>query len=184
MGRISGRDAGATRRMVLDAAAALVASHGVEASLDAIAERSGVSKGGLKYHFPSKEALLCALAEDQLLSFRHEVNARLTDADTAPGRLTRAYVRTMLDVLTEPAGMTEKHLLMAQLSTVAAVRTPCREDADWWDTAVANDGIDPTTAALVVAAADGLASAPLWGADYTPEQLARIGARLEQLTRE
>ena len=32
-------------------------------SLDAVAQRAGVSKGGLLYHFPSKARLLKALVE-------------------------------------------------------------------------------------------------------------------------
>ncbi|MDR2255994.1 MAG: TetR/AcrR family transcriptional regulator [Arthrobacter sp.] len=183
MGRISGRDAETTRRLVLDAAAAQFAAHGAEASIDSIAERAGVSKGGLKYHFASKEALLRAVAVDQLLTFRAEVQELRDPSDAAAGALTRAYLRATLVALAQPDLMCEKHALMAQLSTVPAVQEACREDAAWWDAAVAADGIDPTTAALVVAAADGLAAAPLWGAAYTQEQLERLGERLEEMTR-
>ncbi|RII42493.1 TetR family transcriptional regulator [Galactobacter valiniphilus] len=183
MGRISGRDAEATRRLVLDAAARRFGSHGIEASLDSIAELAGVSKGGLKYHFASKDALLRALAEDQLLEFRAEVHSFIREGDDGPGRLTRAYVAATLDALTNADAMLEKHALMAQLSTVPVVREACREDAAWWDAAIAADGTDPVTAALVVAAADGLAAAPLWGAEYAPELLAQIGERLVDMTR-
>mgnify|MGYP005983224477 CR=1 FL=1 len=183
MGRISGRDAEATRRLVLDAAARRFASHGIEASLDSIAALAGVSKGGLKYHFASKDALLRALAEDQLLEFREEVASFIREGDESPGRLARAYVAATLDALTNADAMLEKHALMAQLSTVPVVREACRADAAWWDAAIADDGVDPVTAALVVAAADGLAAAPLWGASYPPELLAQIGERLVEMTR-
>ena len=54
----------ATRRKLLAAAAAVVAKQGaMAASLDAIAERAGLTKGAVYSNFESKAALLEALAE-------------------------------------------------------------------------------------------------------------------------
>jgi AcrR family transcriptional regulator len=51
-----------TRAEILDAAEAVIAEHGAgHLTLDAVAEHAGISKGGLLYNFPSKEALLKAL---------------------------------------------------------------------------------------------------------------------------
>lgn len=48
----------------MDAFEALLIEVGERAAtLDAVAKRAGVSKGGLLYHFPSKEALITALLE-------------------------------------------------------------------------------------------------------------------------
>ena len=58
------------RAAALDAADALLSEHGLAAfTLEAVAARAGISKGGLLYHFPTKEALLSdlmrrCLAED------------------------------------------------------------------------------------------------------------------------
>lgn len=47
------------KETILDAAEAVVSEQGaVHLTLDAVAQRAEVSKGGLLYHFPSKEALL------------------------------------------------------------------------------------------------------------------------------
>jgi AcrR family transcriptional regulator len=55
------RSSGA-REAALAAADALLSEGGVAAfTLDAVAARAGISKGGLLYHFPTKEALLAAL---------------------------------------------------------------------------------------------------------------------------
>ncbi|MEE2569870.1 TetR/AcrR family transcriptional regulator [Pseudarthrobacter sp. J64] len=57
------------RDAVLDAFESLLIEVGERAAtLDAVAGRAGVSKGGLLYHFPNKEALISALLErlDQL----------------------------------------------------------------------------------------------------------------------
>ena len=59
----SGRYSGGVRRGdLLDAAEALLSEQGGRGlTLSAVAERAGVSKGGLLYHFPSKEALVQGL---------------------------------------------------------------------------------------------------------------------------
>ncbi|MCX5496899.1 helix-turn-helix domain containing protein, partial [Kaistia dalseonensis] len=45
-------------------------------SLEAVAERAGISKGGLLYHFPTKQALLSGLVEAHLSGI--EASAGLT----------------------------------------------------------------------------------------------------------
>lgn len=51
-----------SKEAILDAAEAVVIESGAShMTLDAVAQRSGVSKGGLIYHFPAKEALLEAM---------------------------------------------------------------------------------------------------------------------------
>jgi AcrR family transcriptional regulator len=53
-----------SREKILDAAAELVGEIGAgRLTLDAVAERSGLSKGGLLYNFPSKDALLQAMIQ-------------------------------------------------------------------------------------------------------------------------
>src|SRR3954471_11173426 len=53
-----------TRERILDAAAELVSEVGSgRLTLDAVAERAGLSKGGLLYNFPTKEALLQGMVE-------------------------------------------------------------------------------------------------------------------------
>lgn len=53
-----------SRNRILDAAAEIVAEVGAgKMTLEAVAERAGLSKGGLLYNFPSKDALLQAMVE-------------------------------------------------------------------------------------------------------------------------
>jgi len=61
-----------SRSAILDAATGLVHEIGAKhLTLDAVAARAGVSKGGLLYHFPSKEDLLTAMVQlhmDELMA--------------------------------------------------------------------------------------------------------------------
>jgi AcrR family transcriptional regulator len=63
------------RERLLDAAERVVAESGAtHLTLDAVAKSAGVSKGGLLYHFPTKEALL----EGMLARHFHDVDAEVS----------------------------------------------------------------------------------------------------------
>ena len=62
---------GPARERVLEAAERVVSDIGAaRLTLDSVAQAAGVSKGGLLYHFPSKESLLSALAQRYVDSMR------------------------------------------------------------------------------------------------------------------
>src|SRR3954470_23063844 len=53
-----------SRDRILDAAGEIVGEVGAgKLTLDAVAQRAGLSKGGLLYNFPSKDALLSGMLE-------------------------------------------------------------------------------------------------------------------------
>src|SRR5215469_14026355 len=66
------------RDRLLDAAERVVAESGAtHLTLDAVAKSAGVSKGGLLYHFPSKEALLEGMLSRHFQDVDAEVSRRL-----------------------------------------------------------------------------------------------------------
>jgi AcrR family transcriptional regulator len=83
-----------TRAQILAAAAELAKEKGAaHISIEAIAQRAGLSKGGLLYHFPKKDALIQALVEQHLA----EVEAELAGAEATNGHhrsnaVARAFV--------------------------------------------------------------------------------------------
>jgi AcrR family transcriptional regulator len=84
--RAEGVDA---RRALLDAAARVFASRGFrDASVDAIAQEAGFSKGALYWHFAGKDDLFFALLEERIDRPTHEVIKLLESApaerDMAP----------------------------------------------------------------------------------------------------
>ena len=58
-------DARRNRERVLTAAAVVFSEHGHEAQMDDVASRAGVGVGTVYRHFPTKEALMEALAVDR-----------------------------------------------------------------------------------------------------------------------
>lgn len=62
------------RTRILQAASEVIRQEGALAlTLDAVATKAGVSKGGLLYHFPSKDALMRGLLEHLLDSFEQSL---------------------------------------------------------------------------------------------------------------
>ncbi|WP_435101856.1 TetR family transcriptional regulator [Arhodomonas sp. AD133] len=170
-----------TRERILRAAADIVQHRGIaRLTLDAVAETAGLSKGGLIYHFPSKEALLAAMVEKLITVTERDIDAH-RENDTAPGSWTRGYLaacspdnanaeadnRLAVAVLAATAG--EPHLL-----------APMRERQSQWRTALGADGIPVDDALVVRLAADGLWMNDLFGIPVVSEAERRLV--LERLT--
>ena len=93
---------GDLRRVLIDAALQLVEEGGAEAvSVREAARRAGVSPGAPFRHFPSRDALMAAVAEEAQRRFRAEIEAALAEAPAGDplGRfrcLGLAYLRWAL----------------------------------------------------------------------------------------
>ncbi|CAN7412331.1 TetR/AcrR family transcriptional regulator [Bradyrhizobium sp. LjRoot220] len=77
---------GDLRRVLIDAALQLVGEGGPEAvSVREAARRAGVSPGAPFRHFPSRDALMNAVAEEAQRRFRAEIEAALAEAPAGAG---------------------------------------------------------------------------------------------------
>jgi len=84
------------RETILDAFQDLIVDVGAgNVTLDATAARSGVSKGGLLYHFPSKSDLFVGLC-DRLAA---AIDDTITRAPTDPAGLIRWYLSAATDIV-------------------------------------------------------------------------------------
>lgn len=144
------------RDALLDAAEALLCEQGTQAlTLSAVAERAGVSKGGLLYHFPNKEALIRGLVERLV----EEFDALIAAYDTGgPGSYTRAFVEANLAVVMDR----DQSRLFRRWATVSAAATDpgllaqIREAMHRWHDRDPGDDPDPVTAQIARLAAEGL----------------------------
>lgn len=153
-------------------------------TLARVASEAGVSKGGLIYHFGSKEDLVTALAVRMVHEFRHEVEERVEADDAGPGRLVRAYVRVSVDPAADQTLAQERQALEVILGTVAEVHEIWRADSRWWKDALATDGLPELTRDLVIDAADGVWATVEWGDPYPPGRTEALRDRLLALTHE
>ena len=82
---------------VLDAAVAVILkSGGRHFTLDAVAERAGISKGGLVYSFATKDELIHATLEREVARFQEAVRRRLGSGPTGPVELVLAHIEEAL----------------------------------------------------------------------------------------
>lgn len=183
MGRVAGREPHETRQAILDAATALIASRGIGVSLTDIAEAADVSKGGLVYHFPSKEELVLAGAHDLFERFRGAVER---EADREPvgttGRLARAYIRVSF-ADADGDDLRELIAVLAQLMSSEEIQELAAADGGRWRADLIADGLTLPIVRMVVAAADGVSSAPLWGPVLEADDQRALERELIAMTR-
>lgn len=84
-------DAARNRRLVLAAASAELAAHGLDVSMARIAARAGVAKGTVFNHFPTKEDLVAEIFEDRIGGLV-ALGAELRGADDPADALLRFMV--------------------------------------------------------------------------------------------
>ncbi|MEV7013112.1 TetR/AcrR family transcriptional regulator [Streptosporangium sp. NPDC051022] len=148
---------------LLDAAAEVLLADGAESlTLEAVARRAGVSKGGLFYHFPTKQSLVAGMVERLVGAF----DAALAEPGSRPGDFLRAYVAaTIPDAPVSGRGPADRltAALLAGILVDPGGLAPLRERYAAWQHRLADDGIDPAVATLVRLAVDGWWAARLLG---------------------
>jgi len=83
--------------VILDAAQAVVLEVGAaHMTLDAVATKASISKGGLLYHFPTKQALLKALLKRRIQHLEEARKRRCSELKVEPTREIKAYVLSSL----------------------------------------------------------------------------------------
>jgi AcrR family transcriptional regulator len=87
-----------TREHLLNAALETLQTEGIAGfTLDRVAECAGISKGGLLYHFPSRDALVEGLLKRTFNNFEQLFTKHLDKEPSSKGRQLRAYIRASFD---------------------------------------------------------------------------------------
>lgn len=162
------RNPARTRAAILAAAAEAMAERGTGVSLDYIAKRAGVSKGGLFHHFANREALIVALVNDAQQQLRKNVLKHLDLAENAPGKLLRAYVRALTSGSEDVMQYFTSATIWSGIDQIPKVAEIAEADARWWAENLAADGLSAGRILVVRRAAEGFASALAYG-DEAPE---------------
>lgn len=137
------------RDELLDAAEVLLCDQGSDAlTLAAVAERAGVSKGGLLYHFNTKEALIKAMAERLIEEFDQIIAAQPGDT------YTKRYVTATTAAIRD--GRLRRWAVVTSASGSLTLLTPLREAMARWHSEGMENEPDPTTAQVVRLACEGL----------------------------
>jgi AcrR family transcriptional regulator len=159
-----------TRDLILNAAERVVLRDGVmRLTLEAVAREATLSKGGVLYHFATKEALIQAMLSRLIQYCEHEIEAH-RQHDAEPGGWTRAYVRRKFAPVLSYPGEADfprsKEVgagIIVAATTTPSLLDPLRERFRTWQQAIESDGIDAARATVVRLAVDGLWLAELLG---------------------
>lgn len=139
---------------IIEAASQIVFEHGVDAlTLDAVSKAAGVSKGGLLYHFKSKEGLVEALVQYANDMYQSNVENAL-DATLSQGQYLNALIEATRQHRTEQAPITSG--LLAAHGTNKDYLAPLKQSYAEWQSTIVNEGIDSVDATIMRLAIDGL----------------------------
>lgn len=143
---------GTTRTNLLEAASRIVRQDGAaQLTLERVAKEAGVSKGGLLYHFNTKDALVTALLESYLDAADSQLRAGC-ETDTSPGAWARANLKVAADETGSVEGGTA---LLAAALTNPQLLGGARETFGRWQREAEADDLDPGVGTLLRLALDG-----------------------------
>jgi AcrR family transcriptional regulator len=151
---------GSTRDRILDAFAQVLGENGERAAtLDAVAAAAGVSKGGLLYHFGSKEALIDGVLERLATLVARDVAAIRSSPSGPVAHLIRTSMATGSAL--DKALVATSRLAQASNSTA---RDALRRANDAWYSIVLESTGDPVLSRAIMLISDGLA----YGSAFLP----------------
>ncbi|MHC1479617.1 TetR/AcrR family transcriptional regulator [Frateuria aurantia] len=171
---------------MLAAAGTLAAEQGLHAlTLDKVAERAGLTKGALQYHFKSRQGLIEALYEQVISEAQSRMDAhRRADQGEPEGAPARAYLRGADDDTQGVGRIDVLRVLTAHSLSDATVRQRYLPVLREWMTPDPLPLAWAARAMICRLAADGLWISRLIGYDDVigDELMAEIRRQLEQLT--
>jgi AcrR family transcriptional regulator len=166
------------KQALFDAAVRVVVDEGVNAlTIDAVARLAGVTKGGVQYHFASKDRLVEALLTDVLADMDRAIED-VVAAEPGPGAWHRAYVGLILWELSDLDRCVAALLL--SMPPGDPLGKPYEAMAERWRSRAAADGLDPATSLIVRHAADGIWLERSYGG-ATDKEIALVRSRLMQM---
>jgi len=167
----------AARQRALDAFAHIVVRDGERAAaLEAVARAAGISKGGLLYHFGSKEALVAGLLEHLARLTEEDVAEMRADPEGATAHILRTSAQFGSDF--EPVYIATVNLAQAGYDEA---RAALRAADTAWREAVLDEVGDEAVARAIVLLSDGIyAHAAVYGGP-TGHDIAELRGLIAQL---
>ena len=145
------------RERILEAAERVVGELGAaRMTLDGVAQAAGVSKGGLLYHFPSKEALFGALAKRYVENMDDCVAQAKSGVGETDGRDLKACIVGILEQQPRAKIVGMGAALFAAAANDLTLLDMIRDRIAQYMQQIENSNVDFARAAIVTLAIDGL----------------------------
>lgn len=144
-----------SREDILDAAQRVAVEKGAaKVSLDSVAREAGLTKGGVLYNFPSKEALITGMLERLMDSYRPIVDSHQELFAGQPNPTLQSTVKVIRE-----HNKADRNISMAIMAAAAqnlALLQPIREEITLRFNQLCSETDNPDMAALLWAASEGL----------------------------
>ena len=143
------------REDLIDAAEAIVTEQGVgELTLERVAARAGVTKGGLIYHFKTKDDLLAALVQSMIDEWDQRTRAKASESGSNSSAMLLALINDTFDM--QPSEKQLMRNLLAAASSYPHLLGPVRELYDRTYRDFAGSSAQTGIALVITAAIDGI----------------------------
>lgn len=168
------------REMLLRAAADIVNEQGVSAlTLDAVAQRAEVSKGGLLYHFNTKQALIQGLVDHANELYKKNVNHYIDNEKES--KWLHAFIEATREHRKENKAVTSA--ILAAQGNDRNLLGPLQETYQDWQNHIESDGLDAVDATIYRLAVDGLWLSEIFGLTSIDEDMREaVLDRLKELS--
>ncbi|MEW9698181.1 TetR/AcrR family transcriptional regulator [Paenibacillus sp. SI8] len=171
-----------SKRKELIAAASFIVEHdGMEKfTLEAVAKKAGVSKGGLLHHFKNKESLIKSMVDEYSDSFLNDVRKRVSETPESIGKWHRAYLdSTVRDTETVNRLVTA---YVASLYTDPIFLDKLRNDYQELHNEMEKDGLDAVDSTIIRLAIEGLWYSEIYNVGKLEEKIKRnVVARITKM---
>ena len=151
------RPASQTRETIFEACSQILKRDGlINLTLQAVASESGISKGGLLYHFATKKDLIEALFEYHNNIFEERLLELVSAEGESPGAYLRAYAKASVEQMADPENAKLYASLFAAEEKYASAHKLMRQKYIEWQKKINQCGLDSDWAMLLRFAVDGL----------------------------
>lgn len=143
------------KKTILLAAADIVKEEGVaRLTLESVAKKAGLSKGGLLYHYSSKEELIKGMVEDWTYNYFNRIETLVKDnTKSKVSSWTNAYIKVTLSDLNNDKRLSSA--LIAAMFTNPSLLDVYKKEYNLLISKLTNDGIDPIKVTIIRLAIDG-----------------------------
>ena len=135
------------------------------------------------HHFNNRTELLVSVAEDAIEDFRNQVNDNIDLAENRPGKLLRAYIRTLFDNL-EYQDSYDPAQLWSVLAPMPEITDLLIDDATRWRDDFIADGLNPDRVTVAMHAAKSFVHEAQLDPGISAESIARAKSVILALTNE
>ncbi|WP_240936742.1 TetR/AcrR family transcriptional regulator [Bacillus thuringiensis] len=143
------------RKAILAAASFIIENYGMEKlTLEAIAKQAGISKGGLLYHFPNKDAIIKGMIDEYSSAFLVSVRDKVSNSSEAIGKWHHAYLESAINDTGVSNELVSAYI--ATLFTNPLLLSKFQSDCQELYEEIEKDETEPIKAAIIRLAVDGL----------------------------